>query len=312
MRFEVIPLGTGAALPAQGRSPSAQVLRLEDALYLIDCGEGTQERLRMAGLSFMRISRVFISHLHGDHCFGIMGLLSTMHLLGRTRELHLHGPQPLKAIIDLQLQASGTWLRFPLHFHAVGDDAPQVLMEDERLTVTSLPLRHRVPTTGFLFRQKPGPRPLRPEQVNAIPHYRRAAVKAGHDLVLDDGTVVPNAALTTDPPPPAAYAYCSDTAPHPHLASWLRGVDLLYHEATFTTHLAARARETLHSTAAQAATVAREAGAGALLLGHFSSRYKDLTPLLDEARAIFPGTALSEEGRRYPIRPHTIVPGTGG
>ncbi len=301
MRFELITLGTGAALPAQGRSPSAQVLCLEESLYLIDCGEGTQERLRMAGLSFMRIGHVFISHLHGDHYFGLMGLLSTMHLLGRTRELHLYGPPPLKAIIDLQLQASATWLRFPLHFHPVQDEAPMLLLEDEKLTVTSLPLRHRLPTTGFLFRQRPGPRRLRPERIAEIPHYQRASVKDGRDLVRDDGTTVPNAELTTDPAPPAAYAYCSDTAPRADLASWIRGVDLLYHEATFTQHLAARARETMHSTAAQAAALAREAGVGALLLGHFSSRYKDLTPLLAEASAVFANVALSQEGHRYPV-----------
>ena len=301
MRFEVIPLGTGAALPAQGRSPSAQVVRREEALYLVDCGEGTQERLRMAGLSFMRIGHVFISHLHGDHYFGLMGLLSTMHLLGRTRELHVHGPAALKPIIDVQLQASATWLRYPLHVHPVADDAPREVLVDAHLTVTSLPLRHRLPTTGFLVRERPGPRRLRPERIADIPHFLRTAVKNGSDLRHEDGTVTPNVELTFDPLPPRAYAYCSDTAHHRPLVEWVRDVDLLYHEATFTRHLAARARETMHSTAAEAATIARDAGVGALLLGHFSSRYKDPAPLLLEALEVFPRVALSEEGRSYPI-----------
>ncbi len=306
MRFEVTLLGTGAALPAQGRSPSAQVVRADEALYLVDCGEGTQERLRQAGLNFMRIGHVFISHLHGDHYFGLMGLLSTMHLLGRTQELHVHGPAPLKPIIDIQLQASATWLRYPLRFHPLADDSPREVWQDERLVVTSLPLRHRLPTTGFLFRQRQPPLRLRPERVADIPHYRRSAVKLGADLENADGSITPNGELTLPPDPPRAYAYCSDTAHHPDLVQWLRGVDLLYHEATFTRHLAARARETMHSTAADAASIARDAGVGSLLLGHFSSRYKDLGPILAEARELFPEVALGAEGRSYPIG-RTIV-----
>ncbi|MBK8340507.1 MAG: ribonuclease Z [Flavobacteriales bacterium] len=302
MRFQVTPLGTGAALPARGRSPSAQVINANEDLYLIDCGEGTQERLRMAAFNFQRIGHIFISHLHGDHYLGVMGLISTMHLLGRDRELHIHAPQELKAIIDLQLQASGTWLRYPLRFYATRVENGAVLWSDAHVEVTALALKHRLPTTGFLFRQRPAPRTLRKESVHLIPHFRRNAIKAGEDLVREDGTIVPNAELTSDPPPPLRYAYCSDTAYNTDLIPHLHGVDLLYHEATFTEHLAARARETLHSTARQAATIARDAEVGQLLLGHFSSRYKDVRPLLEEAVAVFPATRAADEGCTYPIQ----------
>ncbi|MBK6752863.1 MAG: ribonuclease Z [Flavobacteriales bacterium] len=301
MRFELTPLGTGAALPARGRSPSAQVVNANEDLYLIDCGEGTQERLRMAGFNFQRIGHLFISHLHGDHYLGVMGLISTMHLLGRDRELHIHAPQELKAIIDIQLQASGTWLRYPLRFHPTRAESGALVWSDAHVQVTALALKHRLPTTGFLFRQQPAPRTLRKETVHLIPHFRRSAIKAGEDLVCYDGTVVPNADLTLDPPLPLSYAYCSDTAYNPDLVPHLNGVDVLYHEATFTEHLAPRARETMHSTARQAATIARDAGVGQLLLGHFSSRYKDVAQLLEEAVTIFPDTLTAEEGRTYNI-----------
>jgi ribonuclease Z len=301
VRFEVTTLGTGAALPARGRFPTAQLLNAGERLYLIDCGEGTQERLRQAGVNFSRIARVLISHLHGDHYLGLMGLISSMHLQGRTAELHVHGPADLQAVIDLQLKVSQTWLRYPLRFHAVEHRSGETLFTDEHITVIGLALRHRIPTTGFLFRELPQPRKLRPEKVTLIPHFRRNAVKEGEDLTLADGTVLPNASLTLPPPPPRSYAYCSDTAPAPELVPLLAGVDLLYHEATFTEDLAARAKETFHSTAMQAARIARDAGVGRLLLGHFSSRYKSNGILLIEALPIFPNTVLANEGATFVI-----------
>lgn len=301
MRFEVTTLGTGAALPARGRFPSAQLLNANERLYLIDCGEGTQERLRQAEVNFNRVGRILISHLHGDHYLGLMGLISSMHLQGRTEPLDVHGPAELKEVIDLQLRVSRTWLRFPLRFHAVASVNGGAVFADDRVEVTALALKHRIPTTGYRFTEHPAPRKLRLDKLGLVPHYLRNAVKAGEDLVLPDGTRVPNAELTHDPLPPRSYAYCSDTAFAPELVPFLADVDLLYHEATFTDALAARAKETFHSTARQAATIAREARAKRLLLGHFSSRYKTNDGLLAEARGVFPDTLLAEEGRTFAI-----------
>ncbi|MEO8590762.1 MAG: ribonuclease Z [Flavobacteriales bacterium] len=306
-RFELTTLGTGAALPARGRFPTAQLLNVHEALYLIDCGEGTQERLREQGVNFMRIGHIFISHLHGDHYLGLMGLVSSMHLMGRKKELHVHGPAELKQVIDLQLQVSGTYLRYPLRFHALRPESGLLAWEDHHVTVQVLALRHRIPCTGFVFRERPAPRHLRKDKLHLIPHFRRNDIKNGDDLRMDDGKVIPNAELTTDPSPQRAYAYCSDTAYEPALVPHLQNVDLLYHEATFTESLLKRAKETMHSTALQAATLAREANVGHLLLGHFSSRYKTADELLHEALPVFPRTSLSFEGGVFAIHERTGV-----
>ncbi len=306
-RFELTTLGTGAALPARGRFPSAQLLNVHEALYLIDCGEGTQERLRVAGVNFTRIDHMFISHLHGDHYLGAMGLLSSMHLLGRNSTLHLHAPPPMKEIIDVQLRASGTYLRYPLEFHPLGSESGVVVWEDHHVIVRGLALKHRLPCTGFVFEERPALRGLRKEKLALIPQFKRTAVKNGEDLIFPDGTRLPNADLTLDPPPVRRYAYCSDTAYEPALVPHIAGVDLLYHEATFTEALRKRAQETLHSTALQAATIARDADVGQLLLGHFSSRYKSTDELLAEALTIFPRTALSYEGGVFPVIERSIV-----
>lgn len=305
--FALTTLGTGAALPARGRYPTAQLLNVQEALYLIDCGEGTQERLRQHGVNFMRIGAVFISHMHGDHYLGLMGLISSMHLMGRKAPLYVYGPEELKPVIDIQLRASGTYLRYPLHITALQHAHGRLVHQDQRLTVTSLALRHRIPTHGFVFQEQQAPRPLRKEKLHLIPHFKRNAVKAGEDLHFPDGTHLPNSELTLPPPRPRRYAYCSDTAPEPSLLPHLAGVDLLYHEATFTEALAARARETFHSTAAQAATLARDAGVHRLLLGHFSSRYRGTDDLLREALAIFPFTTASMDGETYPVIERTAV-----
>ncbi|HRO38569.1 MAG TPA: ribonuclease Z [Flavobacteriales bacterium] len=303
MRFEVTTLGTGAALPARGRYPSAQLLNVHERLFLIDCGEGTQERLRMAQVNMGRIARVMISHLHGDHYLGLMGLISSMHLQGRTAPLDVHGPADLRQVIDLQLRVSGTFLRFPLKFHPLEHRSGALVFQDDRVEVAELALKHRIDSTGFLFREAGLPRKLIKEKVELIPHYARQAVKMGQDLVLPGGGVVPNEQLTAPPPKQRSYAYCSDTAFLPELVPFLHGVDLLYHEATFAAALADRAKETMHSTAGQAATIAREAGAGQLLLGHFSSRYKDVQVLYNEAAAIFPNTLMACEGCTFQVGP---------
>lgn len=301
MRFAVTTLGTGAALPARGRYPSAQLLNVHERLFLIDCGEGTQERLRMAQVNMCSITRIFISHMHGDHYLGLMGLISSMHLLGRKLALDVHGPVELREVIELQLRVSKSYLRFPLRFHAVTHRSGEIVHSDAHVVVTELALRHRIESTGYLFRETPRPRHLMKETVDLIPHYLRNAVKQGEDLILPDSRVIPNAELTQPPSPPRSYAYCSDTAYTPDLVPFLEGVDLLYHEATFTEDLAARAKETMHSTARQAATMAKDSHAGQLLLGHFSSRYKDPGRLLSEAVEIFPNTHLAQEGRTFEV-----------
>ena len=300
-RFDVTTLGTGAALPARGRYPTAQLLNIHESLYLVDCGEGTQERLRSAGINLQRIGHIFISHLHGDHYLGLMGLISSMHLMGRQSELHVYAAAELKEVLDLQMRVSGTYLRFSLQFHPITAESGIEILQNAHVSVSTLALKHRIPCVGFVFRETPRPRLLLPERVDEIPHYERTSIKEGADLQLPDGSVIPNAQLTEDPVPPRSYAYCSDTAYEPALIPFLTGVDLLYHEATFTTSLAARAKETMHSTAAQAAQMAREAGVGQLLIGHFSSRYKSVEPLLKEAVQIFPNTLLSYEGGTFPV-----------
>ncbi|MCB0769152.1 MAG: ribonuclease Z [Flavobacteriales bacterium] len=300
--FTLTTLGTGAALPARGRYPTSQILDVHGMLHLIDCGEGTQERMRGAGISFQRIAHVHISHMHGDHYLGLMGLISSMHLMGRRKELFVHGPKELKEVVDIQLRASGTYLRYPLRFRSLPHVNGHVVHADEHVTVTTLALKHRIPCTGFLFKESVGLRGLRREQLHRIPQFKRAAVKAGHDLEFPDGARIPNAELTLDPESPRSYAYCSDTAYEPDLVPHLEGVDLLYHEATFTEAMAGRAKETYHSTAADAARIAAAAGVGRLLLGHFSSRYKSPDPLLTEALGIFPRTVLSHEGGVFPVR----------
>ncbi len=300
-RFELTTLGTGAALPARGRHPTAQLLNVHEGLYLIDCGEGTQERLRAAGVNFMRIQHAFISHLHGDHYLGLVGLISSMHLLGRKSPFHVHGPADLREVIDLQLRVSGTFLRFPLHFHPITPENGNVIHEDARVTVSTLQMKHRIPCTGFVFRERPALRNLRLDTLRLIPHFKRTAIKQGEDLVFPDGTRHPNADLTTDPPPSRTYAYCSDTAYDPGLIPYIQGADLLYHEATFTKMLTARARETAHSTAEQAATLALNANVKQLMLGHFSSRYKNADELLKEALEIFSNTIVAQDGRTFQI-----------
>jgi ribonuclease Z len=270
---------------------------------LIDCGEGTQMQLARYKVRAHRISHIFISHLHGDHYLGLMGLLSSLHLQGRTSELHLYGQQDLMDILDLQLRLSNTTLRFNLIFHAVRHYLGGVVFEDDHMQVKSIVMNHRIPCTGFLFREKPRPRKLLINKIrqHAIPIEYFSRIKEGEDYRDEDGRVIPNQELSVAPPAPKSYAFCSDTLYDRTIATEVRGVDLLYHEATFTSDLQERAETTYHSTARQAALLAREAGVRKLLIGHFSARYKELAPLLREAREVFPETELAIEGRRFSI-----------
>ena len=303
MIFEVGILGSSSATPIYQRHPTAQVINFHERFFLIDCGEGTLIQMNRYKIKFHRINHIFISHLHGDHYLGLLGLISTMHLQGRVSTLHIHGPQDLKEIIDIQLKYSETTLRYPVEFHSIDPKNPSVLYDDEDVTISSIILSHRIPCTGFLFTEKPRQRKLKKDKLAQfnIPVTFYNELKAGKDYIDEDGKTVPNSALTIDPRKPRRYAFCSDTIFDERLISIVKGVDLLYHEATFLSDKADRAKETFHSTAAQAATIAKEAGVRRLIIGHFSARYKNLYPLLEEAKSVFPETTLAIEGDRFSI-----------
>lgn len=270
---------------------------------MIDCGEGTQMRFARLGLSMKRIGHIFISHAHGDHCLGLPGLICTMSLLGRTFDLHIHGPKELEPFLQSALHLFCPNLEFHVVFHAVDTTRHQLIHEERSMEVWSLPLRHRVPCCGFLFREKPGQRHIRRDIIDMyeIPVSQINNIKAGMDWTLPDGTLIPNERLTTPPSPTRSFAYCSDTAPQPGLADLVRGVDLLFHEATFGKGDEMRARQTFHSTTEEAARVALEAQVGQLCIGHYSARIENEAQMLAEAQQIFPNTILAEEGKRISI-----------
>ena len=298
MDFELKILGAASATPVLGRHPTAQVLTVGAAQYLLDCGEGTQWRLLEHRLRHQRLRTVFISHLHGDHVFGLFGLLGTMHLAGRTEPLGLVGPPGLDELLTTQFRSSTTQLNFDLRFTAVDTKAHAVVHEDAQVRVWSLPLQHRIPCAGYLFEEQPRRANLRKERLpDGLTAHQLARLAQGDD-VLDDAqnVLVRHADVAAPPPPPRRYAFCSDTRYLPALAELVRGTDLLYHEATFLDESRERAAQTYHSTARQAAELARAAAVQHLLIGHFSSRYKNLEPLLAEARAVFARTDLATEG----------------
>lgn len=303
MKFQLTILGSSSATPVRNRFPSSQLLNINEKLFLIDCGEATQIQLLRYGLKASRIDHIFISHMHGDHYFGLPGLLSTLHLNGRTRPLHLYGPPELMEIVRLTLDYSETQLRYPLEFYHVDAREPMQVLETTEITVETIIMNHRIPCTGFLFREKPRLPNIRREKIAElqIPPPAIAAIKHGEDFTLPDGRVISNEELTIPPRPSRAYAYCSDTLVKPDIIPQITGVDLLYHEATFTSDMLERAGETFHSTAAQAAGIALEAGVKKLIIGHFSARYRELSSLLEEARAVFPATDLAKEGEVFQV-----------
>lgn len=303
MRFEVTILGSSSATPIFNRNPTAQALNINEHLYLIDCGEGTQQQLLRYDVKATRIDHIFISHLHGDHYLGLVGLLSSLHLNGRRKLLKLFGPVHLKEIIDIQFKYSETVINYPLEFYATNPDRPEVILDNQDIIVETIPLDHRVPCTGFLFRQKKRLRKLLKDKVAElnIPLEYFTSLKKGKDYIAPDGTVYPNETLTADPSEPKMYAYCSDTIFNSRYFDQINGADLLYHEATFLHNMLTRAKDTYHTTAWQAAEVAVETGAKKLLIGHFSARYKSLNELLEEARNVFPETELAIEGKTFEI-----------
>lgn len=297
-KFTVTILGSGAAIPLPDRNPTAHLVNVRNRMILLDCGEGTQMQLRQYAAHPQKISHIFISHLHGDHYYGLIGLINTFHLLGRKTELHLYSVPALKEIIDLQLEQSNTILVYPLIFHPIETEKSRIIFDDDQISVQTIPLLHRIPTCGFLIREKPEQRKISKEFVKnvRVPISEFDRIKNGADFTDDDGTVYPNHLITEDPLPVRSYAYCTDTAYHEKIIPVIKGCDLLYHEATFAQDKQADARAKFHSTAREAAMIAAKAGVKKLLIGHYSARYKELDVLLNEAREIFPETYLAQDG----------------
>lgn len=296
-------LGCGSALPTLRHNPSSQVVEVRGKMFMIDCGEGTQLQLRRVKVRFTKVSAVFISHLHGDHCFGLIGMISTFGMLGRTAALHIYAYKDLEPFLKQQIDYFCNGLEYDIVFHAIDPTVQQVVYEDRSVTVETVPLKHRVPCCGFIFREKPTLPHIRRDMIDCyeIPLSQVNNIKNGADWTTPDGTVVPNSRLVFPADPPRSYAYCSDTKYFGALADEVRGVDCLYHEATYDSRNEARAQLYNHSTAHQAAVVARDAGAKKLIIGHFSARYDEEDGLLAEAREVFADTVLAAEGRSFDV-----------
>jgi len=302
VNFSVTILGSGSAVPTSRRNPSAQYIQCSNRHLLIDCGEGTQMQLRKMGIKFQRIGHVFISHLHGDHYYGLIGLLSTMHLMGRDKPIRIYGPVGLKQIIELQIEADGGRLKFDVIFQELPKGSSGVLLEDEKIQVSNFPLDHRVPTSGFLVIEKEKERTLLIDEANKdnikIEYYNR--LKLGKDII-EDGQLISFEKYTKPPGPAKKYAYCSDTKYNESIIPFINSVDVLYHEATFTDKYEDRAVSTKHSTAKEAAKIAKKANVGRLLMGHLSARYHTGEIHEAEARTIYENSVVVEDGETYPI-----------
>lgn len=296
-KFELTILGCGSALPTTKHYASSQVINLRDKLYMIDCGEGAQLQLRRSKLKFSRLNHIFISHLHGDHCFGLIGLISTFGLLGRTSALHIYAPQDFGQMLNHLLEFFCKGMTYPVEFHPVDTTRHDLIFEDRSVSVYSIPLHHRIPCCGFLFKEKETLPHIRRDMIDFyhIPTYAINNIKNGEDWITEEGKTISCKLLTYPAEPARSYAYCSDTLYLPELEKYLQGVDLLFHEATFLHKDAARAKETCHTTALQAAQLARSCQAKKLCIGHFSARYENEDELLNEARQTFPDTVLAKE-----------------
>ena len=294
-------LGCYAATPRTFTNPTSQVLEIRNRLFLIDCGEGTQVQLRKNKIRFSRINRIFISHLHGDHLYGLIGLISTFMLLNRTTDLHIYGPKGIKEIINLQLKLSNSWPNFGLFFHELESKESEIIFEDDKVIVKTIPLKHRIYTNGFLFEEKVGARKL---DLNAVQNYEidkcyYQKIKNGKDILLEDGRIIENDKLTFDPIPPMRYAFCSDTTYDESIIPIINEVDVLYHEATFLDSEEVLATKTMHSTAKQAATIALKANVKQLILGHYSTRYESLELFREQAETIFSNVLLADDGKSF-------------
>lgn len=296
--FNITILGCSSATPTKHRNPTSQLVSLNNKMYLIDCGEGTQMQLRKFGVKLNAVDRIFISHLHGDHFLGLPGLLGTLHLLGRKKELNIYAPEGLSEIIEIQNKHSDTFLRFKLRIHVLKTKEHYLLYENDSLEVYSIPLSHRVPCCGFLFREKKRKRKLNMDAISKhnVPIEYANAIKSGIDYTPEHGSVIPNELLTFNPPPPRSYAYCSDTAYTESIIPIIQGCDLLFHEATFMEELKSRAHETYHSTTLEAAQIAQKAQVKKLIIGHYSARYNSIEPLLEETKSVFKNSIAAEDG----------------
>lgn len=308
MRFELTILGCNSAIPAYDRHPTAQILNVYENLYLIDCGEGTQMQMTKYNIRRTRINQIFISHLHGDHVFGLIGLLTSLSLAGRKEAIDIFAPAGLEKMIRVQLNHTGGLLDYPMDFHVVDTTSHEKIFEDEHLEVYSIPLIHRIPTSGYLFKEKQRPLNLIQEAMDKydIQFKFIPEIKVGKDYITPEGKVIPNHLLTLAPYKPRTYAYCSDTMYTETIVPMIKEADLLYHETTFCEDRAEQAIITKHSTAKQAATIAKKANVGTMITGHYSSRYLDLTPLLKEAQSVFESTVLGIEGQKYLVEPKRI------
>ncbi|UFH45258.1 ribonuclease Z [Flavobacterium galactosidilyticum] len=294
-------LGCYAATPRTFTNPTSQILEIKNRLFLIDCGEGTQVQLRKNKIKFSKINHIFISHLHGDHFFGLIGLVSTFSLLGRTTDLHIHGPKGIKEIITMQLRLSNSWTHFDLFFHELQSKESEIVFEDDKVLIKTIPLHHRVYTNGFLFQEKVGERKL---NVDAVQNYEIEScyyqkIKNGKDITLEDGRVIENEKLSFDPIPAKSYAFCSDTAYHEAVIPIIINADILYHEATFLQSEENLALKTLHSTAKEAATIALKSNVKQLILGHYSTRYENIEMFKQEAETIFSEVLLADDGKIF-------------
>ena len=294
-------LGCYAATPRTFTNPTSQILEIKNRIFLIDCAEGTQVQLRKNKIRFSKINHIFISHLHGDHFFGLIGLVSTFTLLNRTTDLHIYGPKGIQEIIKLQLRLSNSWPNYGLFFHELESNESEVIFEDEKVSVKTIPLKHRVYTNGFLFQEKIGERKL---NIDAVQNYEIDScyyqnIKNGRDITLDDGTVIENAKLTFDPVTPKNYAFCSDTAYYEAILPIIENIDVLYHESTFLQSEEGLAKKTLHSTAKEAATIALKANVKQLILGHYSTRYENIDLFKVEAETVFQKVLLADDGKIF-------------
>ena len=306
MNPELYILGSSSATPTRERHPSAQILKIESEKILIDCGEGTQSQMIKFGIRHTGINTICISHLHGDHYFGLIGLISTMSLMGRTQSLRLIGPPGLKQILELQIEQGGMSLKFELIFIPTSMDKFERIYETDTFEIKTFPLKHRIHCTGFLISEKKKERNLNIERVKElnIPVNDYKKIKLGEDFTNGHGETTMNEDLTFDPPAPKSYAYCSDTIFDPSIAEYVKDCNLLYHEATYMRNLEDRAEMYFHSTAEQAAKIAKLANAAHLIIGHFSSRYDHLGPLLEEAKSVFSKTSLAIEGEKHLVKIH--------
>ncbi|RWW96646.1 ribonuclease Z [Flavobacterium cerinum] len=294
-------LGCYAATPRTITNPTSQVLEMKNQMFLIDCGEGTQVQLRKHKIKFSRINHVFISHLHGDHFYGLIGLISTFSLLSRQNDLHVYGPKGIKEVTLLQLKLSGSWTSYNLYFHELDSKESQIVFEDDKVVVSTIPLKHRVYTNGYLFQEKTGDRKL---NLNAVMNHNIDTcyynkIKSGSDMTMEDGTVIPNEELTFDPIAPKSYAFCSDTVYDETIVTLIRDVDVLYHESTFLEADEQYCEMTMHCTAKQAAKIALLANAKHLVLGHYSTRYGSIEPFKEEAKTVFENVELADDGKVF-------------